>query len=120
MTIVKLLGLLVLFFQVSCGSKGIGDIPDTEVIVLIPFEDAMEAMSITTVSKKERLYTPAETEEMLPELVCKKLDDWNEWRKFSLKACRLAIRDGEKCVLHVKSVGDGLVILEEVIQKIKR
>lgn len=112
MNIAKLLGLLALLFLVSCA--GIGKIPDTETIMIAPFEDGPEAFSITTVSKVERSYTPSETEELMPTLICKRGSDWNKWRAFALKACRLAKRDDEQCDLDVKSVGEGIEILDKL------
>lgn len=117
MNIVKLVSLLVLSFQVSCA--GIGKIPDTEILLIAPFEDGPEAFGITTVTKKERDYSAEETKELLPTLICKRGSDWNKWREFSLKACRLAQKDGEKCNLNVKSVGDAINILDNMAKTFK-
>lgn len=80
---------------------------------MIPF-DPPEAASVELVSRKQTLYTPAETEAMVPFLTCLKPEGVQLIITTSKKACR----DDDNCVQKLDTVMDTVERLDGIAEKI--
>lgn len=74
-------------------------------------------MSIELVSRKKRLYTPAETEEMIPYLTCLKPEGVQEIILKGKMQCRLDEMNRKNCEVKLDSVGDSIRELDGVAEK---
>jgi hypothetical protein len=89
-------------------------IPNVEFIRVIPF-DSPEAASVELVSRKRRLYTPKETEEIIPYLTCLKPEGVQEIIVNGKKQCR---EDGDDCSIKLDSVRETVELLDGIASKI--
>jgi len=89
-------------------------IPNVEFIRVIPF-DPPEAASVELVSRKRRLYTPAETENLLPYLTCLTPEGVQEIITKSKMQCR---QDGDACSQKLDSVRDTVEALDSIADSI--
>jgi len=81
---------------------------------VIPF-DSPEAASVELVSRKRRLYTPKETEEIIPYLTCLKPEGVQEIIVNGKKQCR---EDGDDCSIKLDSVRETVELLDGIASKI--
>lgn len=89
-------------------------IPNSEFIRVIPF-DPPEAASVELVTRKKRLYTPAETEQLLPYLTCLTPEGVQEIITKSKMQCR---QDGDECSQKLDSVRDTIEALDNIAEQI--
>lgn len=86
-------------------------IPNVEFIRVIPF-DPPEAASVELVSRKKRLYTPAETEELVPYLTCLRPEGVQEIIKNGKKQCR----KDSSCEYKLDTVRDTIEALDKIAE----
>lgn len=89
-------------------------IPNIEFIRVIPF-DPPEAASVELVSRKQRLYTDKETEDIIPYLTCLRPEGVQEIIKKGKSQCR---KDDTACGLKLDSVGDTIKELDNMAEAI--
>lgn len=97
----------------SCGCSTM-PIPNSEFIRVIPF-DPPEAASVELVSRKKRLYTAAETEQLLPYLTCLTPEGVQEIIKKGKLQCR---QDGDECSQKLDSVRDTIELLDGIAETV--
>lgn len=88
-------------------------IPNSEFIRVIPF-DPPEAASVELVSRKKRLYSAAETAEIIPFLTCLK----PEGVQLIITNGKAQCRKDENCELKLDSVADTIYELDSIAEKI--
>ena len=93
-------------------------VPEVNVYKEIPFIDAPEGVSVSTLHHKEKLYPADEWREISPLLLCVDDKGWAEIKKGWLAACRFAASRGEDCNAKLKSASDVVMALDEIARRI--
>lgn len=86
-------------------------ITNSEFIRVIPF-DPPEAVSVELVTRKKRLYSPAETENLLPYLTCLTPEGVQD----IIKKGKLTCRNDKTCTTKLDSVGEAIRALDKVVE----
>lgn len=92
-------------------------IPNVEFIRVIPF-DPPEAASVELVSRKKRLYTPAEADQLIPYLTCLTPEGVQEIIKNGKMQCRFDTKNGKTCEVKLDSVNDTVRELDAIAEKL--
>lgn len=98
---------------------GIGKVPNVKICVEIPFIDGPEGACTTTVTHESEIINHKEWEKSRPTKLMLDASEWSKIRKYWIKACRLAKRDGEECNIAIDSIDKAINDLDKILEKIK-
>jgi hypothetical protein len=100
----------------SCAHKG--GVTEIDPCVEIPFVDGAEGACTNTVTHKSYLVNAKDWAKLRPTMIMIRASDWTKIKKDWLKACRMMVRDGDKCNVALSSVDDAVMRLDKVISTI--
>jgi hypothetical protein len=86
--------------------------------VEIPFLDAPEGACTNTVSHKAYLVNAEEWKKMRPTMIMLRASHWTKIKTDWLKACRMMIRDGDKCNVAVSSMDRAIKSLDSIVGQV--
>ena len=97
-----------------------GGITEVDPCMEIPFVDGAEGACTNTVTHIAYLVNNKDWEEMRPTMIMLRASDWSKIKLDWLKACRMMVRDGNKCKVAVKSVDDAIMLLNDMIKTVRK